>query len=225
MNLLITSATLTEISPLLKLLNINLNKNSNPVQFSINHLKITVLITGVGVHTTIFNLTKFLEHNKNFDLAINTGLCGSFSPKIKTGDTVCIAQEQFADIGINDNGEFIPVTQPPLNQYLTPPFDKQILNNDLPCNIQTTHKNVKSITVCTSSGEKNQIQNRQKLFAPDVENMEGAAFFALMEYYRVPFLEIRAVSNFVEPRNRQNWDIPLALSNLASVLYGFLLAL
>ena len=46
-----------------------------------------------------------------------------------------------------------------------------------------------------------------------------------MEYYRVPFLEIRAVSNFVEPRNRQSWDISLALSNLASVLYGFLLAL
>ncbi len=225
MNLLITSATLTEISPLFKLLGIKLNKTQNPSQFSINQLKINVLITGVGIHSTIFSLTKLLEHNKNFDLALNIGLCGSFNPKIKIGHTVCISQEQFADIGINDNGEFIPLAQSQLSGFLPHPFDNQILLNEMPCNIHTTHKNVKSITVCTSSGEKNQIQNRQKFFAPDVENMEGAAFFALMEYYRVPFLEIRAVSNFVEPRNRQNWDITLALSNLANVLYGFLLAL
>ncbi|MBT5829851.1 MAG: futalosine hydrolase, partial [Candidatus Latescibacteria bacterium] len=43
------------------------------------------------------------------------------------------------------------------------------------------------------------------------ENMEGAAAAQLCLLYNVPFLELRAISNQVEDRNRDAWDIPLAL--------------
>ena len=47
-----------------------------------------------------------------------------------------------------------------------------------------------------------------------VENMEGAAIFALCLHYGVPCGEIRAISNYVSD-SRELWDIPAALSNLA----------
>jgi len=51
-----------------------------------------------------------------------------------------------------------------------------------------------------------------------VESMEGAAFFYACLMAEVPFLEIRSISNFVEPRNRDAWDLPLAIGNLNQVL-------
>lgn len=48
----------------------------------------------------------------------------------------------------------------------------------------------------------------------DVENMEGAALFALCEEFGAECCEVRAISNRVgEPR--EEWDVPTALENLA----------
>ena len=41
--------------------------------------------------------------------------------------------------------------------------------------------------------------------------MEGAAAAHLCLRYDLPFLELRAISNRVEDRNRDAWNIPLAL--------------
>jgi futalosine hydrolase len=48
--------------------------------------------------------------------------------------------------------------------------------------------------------------------------MEGAAFFYVCSRENIPFLAIRAVSNKVEPRNREKWNIPLAIKNLSEKL-------
>ena len=51
----------------------------------------------------------------------------------------------------------------------------------------------------------------------DVENMEGAALFALCEEFGAECAEVRAISNYVgEPR--EGWNIPLALEALAQAL-------
>ena len=48
----------------------------------------------------------------------------------------------------------------------------------------------------------------------EVENMEGAALYALCEEFGAECCEVRAISNMVgEPR--EAWDIPTALDNLA----------
>lgn len=51
----------------------------------------------------------------------------------------------------------------------------------------------------------------------DVENMEGAAVFAVCHKYGVPCGEIRAVSNYVDSP-RDQWDIPTALNALAQTI-------
>ena len=51
--------------------------------------------------------------------------------------------------------------------------------------------------------------------------MEGAAFFYVCLCENIPFLQIRAISNYVEQRNEKNWNIPLAIKNLCLTLIDF----
>ena len=44
--------------------------------------------------------------------------------------------------------------------------------------------------------------------------MEGAAFFQVCNTFNVPCIQIRAISNKVEHRNKDNWNLPLAIKNL-----------
>ena len=57
---------------------------------------------------------------------------------------------------------------------------------------------------------------------PGIETMENAAFFYACLKSNVTFASLRAISNIVEPRNRENWQIDLALTNLGNVLPGVL---
>ena len=41
----------------------------------------------------------------------------------------------------------------------------------------------------------------------------------------VSFLQIRSISNYVEERNKDNWDIPIAIKNLNSTLIDIFEAL
>jgi len=49
--------------------------------------------------------------------------------------------------------------------------------------------------------------------------MEGAAFFYVCQLQKIPHIQIRSISNYVEPRNRANWNISLAIKNLNEVLW------
>ena len=47
--------------------------------------------------------------------------------------------------------------------------------------------------------------------------MEGAAFFYVCSMEHIPFIQLRAISNRVELRNRKAWKMDLALANVAQV--------
>ena len=53
-----------------------------------------------------------------------------------------------------------------------------------------------------------------KRFSPQVETMEGAAFMSACLVHKVPFAQVRAVSNIVEKRNREAWKIPESIKAL-----------
>ena len=44
--------------------------------------------------------------------------------------------------------------------------------------------------------------------------MEGAAVFKVCSKFGVSCVQIRAISNIVEKRNKANWNMPLAIHNL-----------
>ena len=51
--------------------------------------------------------------------------------------------------------------------------------------------------------------------------MEGAAFFASCKRAGGDFIQIRAISNYVEKRDKSKWQMPLAIQNLNDFLINF----
>tara|TARA_B100000927_G_C16458898_1_gene467020 strand:- start:569 stop:1147 length:579 start_codon:yes stop_codon:yes gene_type:complete len=158
------------------------------------------LITGLGMVNTAMYLTKELINN-NFDLVINMGIAGTFSSTLKKGDVVEVIEDYFSEIGYEDDTNFCSFKE----------FD---LKTKLIVKAKTKLKPVKAITVNTVHGNKKSIQSTVNLFNPDIETMEGAAFFKVCNYFNVPCMQIRSISNRVEKRNKSNWDIDLAIANL-----------
>jgi futalosine hydrolase len=81
---------------------------------------------------------------------------------------------------------------------------------------------VEGVTGNISHGSPESISRITAKFDPDVESMEGAAVFYVCMHEKIPFLEIRAISNYVESRDTAKWDIPLAIENLTDELFRFL---
>lgn len=177
-----------------------------------NHVQF--LHTGIGMVNTAYHLGKYLAKNRP-DLVINIGIAGSFDRNIALGEVVEVVEDTFSEMGAEDNGNFLdmekmgfPIAQTPL-LYNT-------IHQAKPSPFQI--KKVNALTVNTVHGEMESIAACQKRWNKQIETMEGAAFFQIMAMEKLPFYAFRSISNYVEPRNRANWQIPLALENLGTFL-------
>jgi len=163
-----------------------------------------VIVTGVGMVNTTFSLTKKLSE-KTYDLVINMGVAGSFSNEIKTGDVVEVTEDNLSEIGFENGNSFSEFTNFRIENYFK--VDKK-----------TNLKKVKGITVNTVHGNEKTITEIVSRLNPDVESMEGAACFMVCEKFEIPCIQIRSISNKVEKRNTEHWNLPLAISNLNTEL-------
>jgi futalosine hydrolase len=59
-------------------------------------------------------------------------------------------------------------------------------------------------------------------YKADIESMEGAAFHFVCIENNVPFIQLRAVSNYVGERDKANWKIKEAVINLNDTLETFI---
>jgi futalosine hydrolase len=83
-------------------------------------------------------------------------------------------------------------------------------------------KTVRAVTVNKVHGNDESVYSTVSRLNPDVESMEGAAFFYACNQANLPCLQFRTISNYVERRNRESWNMPLAINNLNSFLIDFL---
>lgn len=184
---------------------------------------IEFLVTGVGMTATSYSLTKKLSARK-YDLAVNAGVAGSFRREIALGDVVNVVSDSFADFGAEDGDKFLTVFDLKLQSADGFPFwNGKIKNDHVEKFTQLRQlKKVKAITVNKVHGNTDSINRVLVKFHPDIETMEGAAFFYVCAMEKVPFLQLRAVSNRVEARNRSAWKMELAIENLNTALQHFL---
>ncbi|SHN35259.1 futalosine hydrolase [Mucilaginibacter sp. OK098] len=181
--------------------------------------EISLLITGVGMVATAFALGKHLSANK-YDLVLNLGIAGSFDRNIALGDVVEITEDTFAELGAEDDADFLSIDTMGFGEGKFYPSKKL---TDLYNLFNTFNlKQAAAITVNTVHGNEASIKKVTERLHPQVESMEGAAFFYACKQMDVPCLQIRAVSNYVEKRNRDNWNIGLAIKNLNTFAIEFL---
>jgi futalosine hydrolase len=183
-------------------------------------VEIKTLVTGVGIAATAYALTKEVCTSK-YDLAINVGLAGSFRDEIKTGEAVTVISDTFSDLGAEDGENFLSVFDLGLQGKDRFPF----WNGKLKCNSNIEKykslemlKSVTANTVNKVHGSENSIRETMEAFPADIESMEGAAFFYVCLMEKIPCLQLRAISNRVEKRNKEAWNIPLALKSLQTTL-------
>ena len=81
---------------------------------------------------------------------------------------------------------------------------------------------MKGITVNKVHGNAQSIEKTIQLHQPQTESMEGAAVFYACQQLNIPAMQIRSISNYVEPRNRESWQIGLAVKNLNDWLIEFI---
>lgn len=169
-----------------------------------------VLITGVGMVATAFALGQHLSHK--YHLVLNLGIAGSFDRTIALGSLLNITEDIFAELGAENGDEFLPITDLGFGESHYYATAKNII--DLP--------KVKSITVNRVSGNEKSIKNMINRLNPTTESMEGAAVFYACQQQHLACIQVRSVSNYVEPRNKENWKIGLAIKNLNDWAIAFL---
>ncbi|RLD76520.1 MAG: futalosine hydrolase [Bacteroidetes bacterium] len=213
MQILIVSATSFEVKNLINELHFT-QIDENFYNKDIENNSVDILITGVGIAFTSYNLTKALSRKK-YDFVINAGIAGSLSEELNIGDVVQVKTEEFADLGIRSKDSFSTLFDMGFIKADKFPFTDGKLNGiDNKTTLLNGLKKLRGITVNTVNGNKEEIKKLKQKFNADIESMEGAAVFYICLMEKVPFAEIRSISNYVEERNKGDWDIPLAIKNL-----------
>jgi len=219
MKIVIVSATSFEIAPLLKHLEDH-SKKSSFLDFQYNNTTIIPLVTGVGALQTAFAMAR-LKGMEEVDVVFNLGLAGTFKNH-KLGEVVEVISDKFADLGVEEaDGSFTDVFEMGLTDEAAYPYVNGWIENSKQ-KYTTGLKGVKGITVNKVHGTTASVESIETKYNPDVESMEGAGFFYASKMLDVHTHQIRAISNRVEKRNRENWKIQEAIDNLNEYFINFL---
>jgi len=172
------------------------------------------LITGMGMLNTSAHLALYTS-NFERDFFIDAGICGAFNRNFEIGDVVQISSETYGDFGVENDEEFqdffdlgfIDKKEDAFQYGLCEP-----ILSDLHTKINLPKAT--SITVNKVHGNEKTIKIIEQKYKADTENMEGLAFYYVLKLINKPSIEIRSISNYVERRNKENWNIKDAVENL-----------
>ncbi len=196
MDILVVAATREEIAPSLGFL-----KDHN----------IRFLISGVGMMQTAFSLAGVLQE-KPADLILQVGIGGILDPEAELAQIYQITTDEIFDFGSQDNDKLL--TMESLGLAKGQFGERRPVGVTLP-KVKLAH----GITVNTVHGNSSSIQSLHARYNNQlVESMEGVAAFYAGERTQTDVLQYRAISNYIEPRNRENWVIGPAITNLNEFL-------
>lgn len=210
-NILILSATAFEVKPFSEYLKGQF-KQITEHHYESHKIRIHILISDVGIAATTYSLTKYLQHNRT-DLIIHMGIAGAIDQALKIGDVVQITEDEFYQLGAEEaEGHFSSIFDMGLSHPNRSPFT----NGKLQINSASFLPSVKGITVSKVHGHEDSIAKIP--IHAQIETMEAAAAMYVSIQEQVAILSIRSISNMVEARNKENWDIGLAIETLTKTM-------
>lgn len=184
-------------------------------QIDFKNADISTCITGIGAAITMYHLQEALLKSK-YDLVIQCGIAGSFNLlKHNLAEVVLVTSDVLADLGVDEKDEFKSLFD--LN-FLKPnqfPYTNAVLINDSFSLPKFQMSLVNAVTVNTITDDKLKIKQLQQKFSADIETMEGAALHYICLHKKIPFLQIRGISNEVGERDKSKWNIKDSLQQVA----------
>ncbi|GGJ24012.1 futalosine hydrolase [Deinococcus roseus] len=185
-------------------------------------LGLEVAVSGIGAVNAALTTLQAAGASRP-DLIINAGIAGAFPGKgLNIGDVALSSQITYACVGAeNHDGGFLDL------RALGFPLQGELFNQ-LPVwegaqdlaqrlGVQTGEM----LTLDTVTGTKHTLEKLQNCYPEALtEGMEGAGVALAGLRLDLPVLEVRGISNMVGPRDRESWNIPLALKACRDVLEG-----
>lgn len=185
---------------------------------------IDVLITGMGVFQTIYNLCNALRDG-DYGMVLTAGIAGDYDIDRPLCKMFAVTQSIFADCGFEGyDGRFLPITGSiflDANEY---PFRDGYIYNEaserlaIKQGLDTATVN----TVCRTCTDPKHVAKMLRQFPADLETMESAAFGYVCARQHVNYAEIRCTSNHVVPKKQEKWQLEGALNTLGSTLDSIL---
>lgn len=214
MRIIITAATIGEWMPFFVNMNTLYTGESQ-------RLKVRFHQSGVGMLASAVSLTRLVSEEKP-DLIIQAGIAGCFDPNMPLGKVVVIKEEILGDLGVEEEGKWKDIFDMKLEKSNYHPFEKRKLPNPW----LSTYNLLKlpeltGITVNQISTQPTRIEQLKKKYGAVVESMEGAALHFICREANIPFIQIRAISNYVGERNKAHWKMKEAIEALNEVLVKY----
>jgi futalosine hydrolase len=207
MNCLLVSATAKEIEPFLDYYRRHDNRPD-----------IDILISGIGLTAATYALTRQINLKKP-GIIIQAGIAGCYDPNISLGSVVVVKQDVLADQSVVENKQLKTMFDLDMAIPDQPPYYKGwLVNSNSKLIRQTKLKSVNAVSVNHITTSKQMMQYYREKFNPAIESMEGAALHYVCLSEKIPFLQIRSVSNYIGERNKKNWNIQDAVIHLNKAL-------
>lgn len=221
MQLLLVCATPFESAPLRAHFDLPLAPQGSPVEHRSYFGSIVLLHTGLGMTNAAFQLGKYLGSSSP-DFALQFGVAGAFPGKAELLEVVEVGEDCFADLGAESPEGYLDLAQMGIPLWEDANglaiYNNQV--NERPA--LGIWRTVKGLTVNKVTGIASSVAELQEKWAADIESMEGAAFFQVCNQLRLPCRQLRAISNWVEPRNRAGWKMQEAIAKVNEAVIGLI---
>ncbi len=175
-------------------------------------------------------LAEAVASGRKPDFALLAGIAGTCTDRLATGDTVAVGSETIVDLGRSERRRRLDSSGPEHYEVFVPLFQKTYTAGFIPESLPVARGHTVNTAGFSTTPSAASSGDCHPSFAggefpphtPVIENMEGAAFFAVCERFGVRAAEIRTISNRVgEPVTPANLD--LAARNLAAAVKKLLL--
>jgi futalosine hydrolase len=174
---------------------------------------IQILITGVGLTAATYQLTKAIYKHKP-RLLLQAGVAGCLDENLSLAKVVTVRNEVIGDLGVEENKKFNSLFDLKLCEPNTFPWTNGKLTNDSILLNQTDLPIVDSVSINEISTNKERIRYYKSEWGASIESMEGAALHYVGIMEKIPFLQIRSLSNFAGERDKGKWLLKDAIGNL-----------
>lgn len=201
MNVLITAATDKELEGVKRRCSAN---NSSSIKF---------LTSGVGSVASTFAITDAIS-NDSPELIIQLGIGGAFSNDLFIGSAVAVGKEVIADMGVWEADGYKNIFELGLSGSNSFPYKEGALVNTYSELLEKTNlKTVTGITVNEITTHPDKIRLFKDQFGAELESMEGAGLHYVCIMKKIPFVQIRGISNIVGERDKSKWKIEDAIAS------------
>jgi futalosine hydrolase len=174
---------------------------------------VDTLITGVGMMPALYSLTKKVL-NKRPDFILQAGVAGCLDENLPLTKIVLVENESIGDLGVEENGTFKTLFDLKLLEKNFFPWQNARLSNNVEVLKSSGLTIVDGVTVNEISTNKERIAYYKNQLNASIESMEGAALHYIALQEKIPFLQMRSLSNFVGERDKSKWMMDIAIANL-----------